>query len=192
MSDPRQAQIEKECRDLGDIIKRGIGPKGMGFALFVFDYGEEGFLAYVASAVRADIARTIVEWVAQSDPFLQKAFLQEVQKRFNVTTTTRRLSRAEAREAPWYRPDRPCIHCGDFLSTEDGMMMHTRCGRPGLPPPEVLPSPRCQCTMEAGDSECPLHPTCPYCGDATTPERARLFGGCCSVACQAEIAGEKS
>lgn len=37
----------------------------MGFALFVFDFGERGNLAYCSNAEREDMIKTVEEWLAK-------------------------------------------------------------------------------------------------------------------------------
>jgi hypothetical protein len=39
-------------------------PDGMGFAVFLFDYGPDGALFYMSSAERAGVLASIKEWVA--------------------------------------------------------------------------------------------------------------------------------
>lgn len=42
-------------------------PAGLGFALFLFDFGPNGRIAYASSAERADMVRTVKEWIAHEE-----------------------------------------------------------------------------------------------------------------------------
>ncbi len=55
--------LEKYCRELAKQLK-GAVPEGMGFALFLFDEGADGNMAYVGSAKREDMIKVIREWLA--------------------------------------------------------------------------------------------------------------------------------
>lgn len=54
--------LEAATKALGQDIAREL-PDGAGFALFVFDYGEHGSLAYCSNASRADMIATVREWL---------------------------------------------------------------------------------------------------------------------------------
>lgn len=43
----------------------GILPSGVGFTLFLFQYGPGGWLTYISSADRADTHAMLAEWVAR-------------------------------------------------------------------------------------------------------------------------------
>lgn len=58
VDDPHMRDI---LRDLGEIIRGGL-PAGMGFVLFLFQYGEGGALFYLSSADRADVLRVLEEF----------------------------------------------------------------------------------------------------------------------------------
>ncbi len=53
-------------RRVADAAKTAL-PPGVGFALFVFDYGEKGNLAYVSTASRADMVKAIREWLEKAE-----------------------------------------------------------------------------------------------------------------------------
>lgn len=58
--------LEQQCRELATLLKERV-PAGVGFALFIFDYGEKGNLAYVATAQRDDMRRAILEWLERTE-----------------------------------------------------------------------------------------------------------------------------
>lgn len=56
--------LEKQTREIANVVKERL-PAGVGFALFLFDYGAEGNTAYVSTAKRDDMIRLIEEWLAR-------------------------------------------------------------------------------------------------------------------------------
>ena len=54
--------IEKQCRELADDLKAKV-PAGVGFALFLFDFGTKGNVAYVSTADRTDMMNLLTEWM---------------------------------------------------------------------------------------------------------------------------------
>ena len=63
--------LETECRKMADRIAGPGGcPAGTGFALFMFDFGEEGApgaMAYVANGERAGVLAFIKEWIKRQE-----------------------------------------------------------------------------------------------------------------------------
>jgi hypothetical protein len=57
--------LEEQCRDLGRLL-RDASPAGTGFALFLFDLGAKGNLAYVSTADREDMVRCLHEWMERA------------------------------------------------------------------------------------------------------------------------------
>lgn len=55
-------QLEETCRGYADAF-RDVVPDGVGFTIFLFDFGTGGNTAYVSSADRADMVRLIEEWL---------------------------------------------------------------------------------------------------------------------------------
>ena len=60
--------LEKECRRLADIVARELPPGQQGFALFLFDFGVDGNLAYVSNAERADMIAAVRDWLRRQEP----------------------------------------------------------------------------------------------------------------------------
>jgi hypothetical protein len=58
--------LERQCRELADLLKTKV-PAGVGFALFLFDFGEKGNTAYVSTAQRDDMIKLIWEWLDHQD-----------------------------------------------------------------------------------------------------------------------------
>jgi len=56
--------LERQCRELADKLKQWT-PAGVGFALFLADFGEKGNTAYVSTVDRADMVRLVKEWLAR-------------------------------------------------------------------------------------------------------------------------------
>lgn len=55
--------LEKQCRELADMVQAKT-PAGVGFALFLMDYGLKGNLAYVATVDREGMIGMVKEWLA--------------------------------------------------------------------------------------------------------------------------------
>lgn len=58
--------IQNRLRELAKQITAWI-PKGWGFTLFIFSYGEKGSLFYISSAQREDMISTVKEWLAKQE-----------------------------------------------------------------------------------------------------------------------------
>lgn len=56
--------LERQCREYANLLKAKV-PAGVGFALFLFDFGADGNTAYVSTADRDDMLRLIDEWSAK-------------------------------------------------------------------------------------------------------------------------------
>lgn len=59
--------LEKQCRELADLLKPRV-PAGVGFTLFLSDFGSDGNLAYVSTVDRQDSIRMVREWLDTRDP----------------------------------------------------------------------------------------------------------------------------
>ncbi len=53
-----QAETERLCREVGDILANRVCPPGIGFALILFTF-EPGWSTYVANAKRQDMIREL-------------------------------------------------------------------------------------------------------------------------------------
>ena len=58
--------LERQCRAMAEQIDAGL-PAGVGFTLFLFDFGPKGNVAYVSSAQRADVVKLVREWVEREE-----------------------------------------------------------------------------------------------------------------------------
>jgi hypothetical protein len=60
-------EISNRMRDIGDRIHTAIGEtrhKGkMGFALFLFEFGEKGAMFYISDAQRGDMVKVLNEFI---------------------------------------------------------------------------------------------------------------------------------
>lgn len=63
MAQPLES-LEKICRDVGRIIGSAV-PKGTGFALLVFDFGEGGHMTYVSNSQRRDMVKALREMITK-------------------------------------------------------------------------------------------------------------------------------
>jgi hypothetical protein len=70
MPTPR-TELEKQARDVAKAIDEALNENRhrgrVGFALFVFDFGEKGNLAYVSNAQRADMIAAVKEWLEKQE-----------------------------------------------------------------------------------------------------------------------------
>lgn len=57
-----RAELEMDSRRLADLLMREL-PRGVGFTLFTFNYGDHGSLAYISSANRVDMVEVVTEWL---------------------------------------------------------------------------------------------------------------------------------
>ncbi len=62
MSDISREDLESTCRGYADAFQ-DVVPPGVGFAIFLFDFGEKGNTAYVSTAKREDMVRLLKEWL---------------------------------------------------------------------------------------------------------------------------------
>jgi hypothetical protein len=60
-------QMEKRTREIADRLRAEM-PPGVGFTLFLYDFGAPGNTAYVSTADRTDAIANIREWLARVDP----------------------------------------------------------------------------------------------------------------------------
>ncbi len=56
----------ESARRIADELKRSL-PRGVGFAVLVFDFGPGGNLAYVSNAERADMLKAMREFIAKHE-----------------------------------------------------------------------------------------------------------------------------
>lgn len=56
------AKLNQLARDL-----RVKLPPGVGFTLFLFDYGQDGHLAYISTAEREDMVKVVREWLEKME-----------------------------------------------------------------------------------------------------------------------------
>lgn len=56
--------LERSTREVARLIRDRLRP-GVGFALFLYDFGPKGALAYVANGDREDIAKVLREFLEQ-------------------------------------------------------------------------------------------------------------------------------
>lgn len=61
----RNEEIEKLLRVVGLTIK-DIMPKGWGFTVLMFDYGDHGNMFYMSSAEREDMIKAMKEFIAKN------------------------------------------------------------------------------------------------------------------------------
>ncbi len=62
MSALNREDLEKTCRGYADAFQ-DVVPEGVGFAIFLFDFGEKGNTAYVSTADRKDMLKLLKEWI---------------------------------------------------------------------------------------------------------------------------------
>lgn len=58
----RTAEAAATLAELGDLLRQAT-PKGMGFALLLFDLGADGNMNYVSSAKREDMIAAMIELI---------------------------------------------------------------------------------------------------------------------------------
>jgi hypothetical protein len=56
--------LEAKLRELGRALK-GMLPPSMGYTLFLFDYGDKGFMTYMSTATREDMIASLEETLAR-------------------------------------------------------------------------------------------------------------------------------
>ena len=62
----RNFQMEAVARELGRLLGEGLEANygsTVGFTLFLFEYGEEGWFTYISSAHRDDMIQVVEEWL---------------------------------------------------------------------------------------------------------------------------------
>lgn len=69
MNDPmrfevRDEQAEKLLKEIGVLLRESM-PKGYGFNLLVFNFGEGGNMFYTSNARREDMIRAMQEFIAK-------------------------------------------------------------------------------------------------------------------------------
>lgn len=57
-------QMEAALKDLGAFIGQGL-PKGVGFSLLLFNFGEGGSTFYTSNANRQDVIKAMEEFIAK-------------------------------------------------------------------------------------------------------------------------------
>lgn len=62
MTDRRE--LEENARDLGRRIAAGL-PRGVGFVLFLYDFGDAGNMAYLANGKRVDVINALKEFIVK-------------------------------------------------------------------------------------------------------------------------------
>jgi hypothetical protein len=58
--------LEQQCREIAEKLTAMV-PAGVGFALFLMDYGVRGNLAYVSTVSREDMIKQVKEWLARQE-----------------------------------------------------------------------------------------------------------------------------
>lgn len=65
-----RGEMMEQARGLADAISEAL-PPDVGFGLFLFSYGEGGFLSWISSCERADVAKSLKKllerWEAGDD-----------------------------------------------------------------------------------------------------------------------------
>jgi hypothetical protein len=61
-----RAALERRVHEIGRTIASQL-PPGVGFTLLLFTYGNNGALAYLSSADRADVTKVMKEFIARHD-----------------------------------------------------------------------------------------------------------------------------
>ena len=54
--------LERKCREIANGLAAQC-PAGVGFALFLFDFGDGGNLAYVSNGSRETMIQAVEEWL---------------------------------------------------------------------------------------------------------------------------------
>ena len=58
----KNEQMETMLKEWGRKIKKTL-PKGVGFTLFLYDYGENGSMFYLSTSERADMIKALEEFI---------------------------------------------------------------------------------------------------------------------------------
>lgn len=68
----KDGPVIEQMRDLGNRIhgalEAGRYKRKMGFALFLFEFGEEGACFYISDAQRADMLKVLLEFIERQTP----------------------------------------------------------------------------------------------------------------------------
>lgn len=59
-------QLETHLRDIGHSIQEKL-PKGWGFSLFLFSFGEGGATFYISDGVREDVLKAMKEFIEKQE-----------------------------------------------------------------------------------------------------------------------------
>lgn len=57
---------QRALRTVATLVDEHV-PDGMGFAVFMFDFGPDGAMFYMSSAERADVVLALKEWIAREE-----------------------------------------------------------------------------------------------------------------------------
>lgn len=69
--------LEQQCRDIANLLKPQM-PAGVGFILFLSDFGEGGNTAYVSTVERASAIKLVQEWLDHNDDTYEVTQLREL------------------------------------------------------------------------------------------------------------------
>lgn len=58
--------MKRQLHDISAAIDAGL-PEGMGFGLFLFEFGPGGAMFWMSNAQRADIVASLKEWIAKQE-----------------------------------------------------------------------------------------------------------------------------
>ena len=61
----RDPEAEQKLREIGRMLKKTM-PKGYGFTLLLFEFGKGGNLFYISSGERADVIKTMEEFIEKN------------------------------------------------------------------------------------------------------------------------------
>lgn len=63
--EPTRSDLERNARAIGDRLFLAV-PKGWGFGLFLFSFGQKGNLAWVSNADRPSMVEALEEWIGRA------------------------------------------------------------------------------------------------------------------------------
>jgi hypothetical protein len=60
--------LERRVRELAELLEREV-PRatGVGFALFLFNFGDGGAISYISNAQRETMVRAVREWLGRQE-----------------------------------------------------------------------------------------------------------------------------
>lgn len=58
----RNLSMEQEAQRLARVIDQGL-PRGVGFTLFLYEFGEQAWMTYVSNGRRDDMINAVQEWL---------------------------------------------------------------------------------------------------------------------------------